>query len=111
MPGLNGRGPMNEGPMTGRGLGRCRPAAAANLAQGPVQGSAVNSGDPLRRIDPNNYNPGPVADANVVYGRGRGGQPWGGGANQAFGRGFGGPGGGRGAGRGLGLGRGRGWRR
>lgn len=23
MPGLNGKGPMNEGAMTGRGLGRC----------------------------------------------------------------------------------------
>lgn len=107
MPGLNGRGPMNEGPMSGRGLGRCRPAAGAADSQNQAAGAA----DPLRKIDPANYQ-APVED-EAVYGRGRGGQPRGGGANQAHGRGFGGPGGGRGRGRGRGqgMGRGRGFQR
>jgi len=103
MPGLNGKGPQGEGPLTGRGLGRCRPAAS--------EGADVRrSGDQLKKIDPDNFNPNPTAAGdNVVYGRGQGGLPRGGGACQAFGRGFGGPG--AGGGRGLGRGGGRGRRR
>ncbi|NPA25087.1 MAG: DUF5320 domain-containing protein [Deltaproteobacteria bacterium] len=107
MPGLNGKGPQGEGPLTGRGLGRCRPTATDATDQ-------RRSGDQLRKIDPNNYNSNTVATGdNVVYGRGQGGLPRGGGACQAFGRGFGGPGagGGRGLGRGAGQGTGRGRRR
>ncbi|MBN2810008.1 MAG: DUF5320 domain-containing protein [Deltaproteobacteria bacterium] len=84
MPGLNGRGPQNQGPLTGRGLGNCRPAK-----------NAENLNDQLRKVDPENLESSAVqADAAVVYGRGRGGQPRGGG--QGLGRGCGG---GRGRGR------------
>jgi len=101
MPGLNGKGPQGEGPLTGRGLGRCRPAATDTTDQ-------QRSGDQLRKIDPDNYDPNPAAaDDNVIYGRGQGGLPRGGGACQAFGRGFGGPGAGGGRGPGRGGGRGR----
>jgi len=62
MPGFDGTGPMSQGPMTGRGMGYCG------------TGSGVPTG------------------GAPVYGRGRGGQPWGGG------RGFGGGRGLRGAG-------------
>ena len=95
MPGLNGKGPMNEGPMTGRGLGRCRPAAGRRENQ-----QAADFQDQLKRIDPENYSA--VTADDTVYGRGRGGLPRGGGACQAFGRGFGGPGAGGGRGRGRG---------
>ena len=40
MPGFNQQGPNNEGPMTGRGMGRC--------ATGPIAGSSVSSG-PVER--------------------------------------------------------------
>lgn len=32
MPGLNGTGPQGQGPMMGRGMGRCNPANAAVTA-------------------------------------------------------------------------------
>ncbi len=108
MPGMNGKGPQGEGPLTGRGLGRCRPAAQSAADQQPLK-------DQLKRIDPDKYNANPASGAEgAVYGRGQGGLPRGGGACQAFGRGFGGPDGGsgqgpgQGPGRGLGRGRGRG---
>jgi hypothetical protein len=89
MPGLNGKGPRNEGSMTGRGLGNCRPA--------DNRANDSNFNDQLRKINPDDLkqeaanNPDPV-----VYGRGRGGIPYGGG--------------GQGLGRGQGSGRGRGRR-
>jgi len=90
MPGLNGNGPENEGPMTGRGLGRCRPAN--NRA------NDSNFNDPLRKINPDEINPGAGSNADpAVYGRGQGGLPRGGGQ-------------GLGQGRGMGLGRGNGGR-
>jgi len=46
MPGLNGKGPQNEGSMTGRGLGNCRPT-----------NSDENLNDQLRKVDPNNLKP------------------------------------------------------
>ncbi len=91
MPGLNGKGPQNEGPKTGRGLGNCRPAE--NRA------NDSNFNDQLRKINPDEPQPagaGNNADP-VVYGRGRGGLPRGGGQGQGLGRGNGG----RGRGRGL----------
>ncbi len=97
MPGLNGKGPLGDGPMTGRGLGRCRTGA------NPADQRQFN--DQLKRIDPENYNANTApADNTTVYGRGRGGQPYGGGACRAQGRGPGGPGSGRGQGRGRGRG-------
>ncbi len=89
MPGLNGKGPQNEGSMTGRGLGNCRPT-----------NSDENLNDQLRKVDPNNLKPATnPADDQVVYGRGQGGQPRGGGGKglgQGLGRGRGGGGRGRG---------------
>ena len=89
MPGLNGKGPQNEGPMSGRGLGNCRPAD-----------NNEKQNDQLRKVDPNNLEPSTTqTDDQVVYGRGRGGQPRGGGG-QGLGQGLGrGRGGGQGRGR------------
>lgn len=39
MPGLNQTGPMGQGPMTGRGLGRCADAAWKSNAKSPNQNS------------------------------------------------------------------------
>ena len=89
MPGLNGKGPQSEGPMSGRGLGRCRPASSDESGQ--------NLNDQLRKVDPDNLEPAAdQADGQVVYGRGQGGLPRGGGGGQGLGRGRGGGGRGRG---------------
>ena len=89
MPGLNGKGPQNEGSMTGRGLGNCRPT-----------NNNENQNDQLRKVDPNNLEPAAnQAGDQVVYGRGQGGLPRGGGGQglgQGLGRGRGGGGRGRG---------------
>ncbi|MCD6534194.1 MAG: hypothetical protein J7L25_08990 [Deltaproteobacteria bacterium] len=89
MPGLNGKGPQSEGPMSGRGLGNCRPAS-----------SDENQNDQLRKVDPNNLEPAAnQAGDQAVYGRGQGGKPRGGGGQglgQGLGRGRGGGGRGRG---------------
>ena len=86
MPGLNGKGPQNEGPMSGRGLGNCRPA-----------NSDETQNDQLRKVDPDNLEPtAPQSGEQVVYGRGQGGLPRGGGGGQGLGRGRGGGGQGRG---------------
>jgi len=89
MPGLNGKGPQNEGSMSGRGLGNCRPA-----------NSGEKQNDQLRKVDPDNLEPAaPQSDDQVVYGRGQGGKPRGGGGQglgQGLGRGSGGGGRGRG---------------
>ncbi|MBU2502105.1 DUF5320 domain-containing protein [bacterium] len=81
MPGENGRGPLGQGPRTGRGLGRC--------------------GVPQRDDQPVNETPAPDGQ-----GQGRG---FGRGLGRGFGRGAGlGAGGGRGRGFGPGRGWGRG---
>ena len=89
MPGLNGKGPQSEGPMSGRGLGNCRPAD-----------NSENLNDQLKKVDPNNLEPAAKqTDEQVVYGRGQGGLPRGGGGQglgQGLGRGRGGGGRGRG---------------
>ena len=93
MPGLNGKGPQNDGPMTGRGLGNCRPANNDESDQ--------KLNDQLKKVDPDNLEPTTTpTDEQVVYGRGRGGQPRGGGGQglgQGLGRGRGGGGRGRGS--------------
>jgi len=61
MPGFNRRGPMGQGPMTGRGRGFC----AQEVTRTPPE------------------NPPP----DVVFGVGRGGIPWGCGRGRAFGGG------------------------
>ena len=89
MPGFNGKGPQNEGPMSGRGLGNCRPVSSDENEQ--------NLNDQLRKVDPNNLEPAaPQTGDQVVYGRGQGGLPRGGGGGQGLGRGRGGGGRGRG---------------
>ena len=89
MPGLNGKGPQNEGSMSGRGLGNCRPA-----------NSNDQQNDQLRKVDPDNLEQAAnQAGDQAVYGRGQGGKPRGGGGQglgQGLGRGRGGGGRGRG---------------
>lgn len=80
MPGLNGKGPQNDGPMTGRRLGRCRPA--------DNRASDSNFNDQLRRVNPDEIKPGVGTNSEpLIYGRGQGGLPRGGG--QGLGRGNG----------------------
>lgn len=83
MPGFNGQGPDNQGPMSGRGLGKCRPPADSTADEEP------QSQDQLKKIDPNQVND----NSDQVYGQGRGGRPRGGGQGRGLG-------GGRGSGRG-----------
>jgi len=79
MPGFNRTGPQGNGPMTGRGFGRCRmapvpaqePATAAQLAHDD-NGFAMSRGS---------------AQNIPVYGRGRGGIPCGCGQGFGFGGG------------------------
>ena len=86
MPGLNGKGPDNEGPMTGRGLGNCRPAKNRT--------NDSNLNDQLRKINPDDLKAGAANNPDpVVYGRGRGGLPRGGGRGSGRGRGRGNGGG------------------
>ncbi len=65
MPGFNGRGPLNEGPMTGRRLGRCTANDATDYR--PGFGAGFHGGG---------------------YGRGIRGSHWNGGGN-GWGRGYG----------------------
>lgn len=75
MPGCNRTGPRGQGPMTGRGMGYCRPAIQNEQTENTVEATGTpGTGVP----QPANL-PG-----QVEYGRGRGGIPCG------CGRGFGG---------------------
>jgi hypothetical protein len=82
MPGLNRRGPEGEGPMTGRGRGRCNPSNRAVNSFDASAGSGMNA--PFRL----------GAAGSMGQGAGRG-------MGQGVGRGMG-----QGAGRGLGQGQG-----
>ncbi len=84
MPGLNRRGPMGKGPMTGRRMGRCIPEN-----KGKTDEEILQDRDSAFQQEQ-------VADRGLGLGRGRG-----------LGRGLG-FGGGRGLRRGLGFGYGRG---
>ncbi|MFO7816503.1 MAG: DUF5320 domain-containing protein [Thermodesulfobacteriota bacterium] len=44
MPGFNGTGPMGQGPVTGRGMGRCTGAAAPGAAPGAGMGFGMGRG-------------------------------------------------------------------
>ncbi|HDS16318.1 MAG TPA: hypothetical protein ENN66_06850 [Proteobacteria bacterium] len=91
MPGLDGKGPLNQGPQSGRGLGRCRPAGKSSASQ-----TAETVSDQLIKIDPENLDNSTPADRDEeIMGRGRGGRPRGCGRGQGGG---GGAGGGRGRG-------------
>ena len=69
MPGLNGTGPQANGPMSGRGLGRCRTVVApAQEPAAPVQQVNEECEAALWQESVQN---------NPVFGRGRGGVPCG----------------------------------
>jgi len=75
MPGLNGTGPRANGPMGGRGFGRClRIVAPAQESAALVQQVNEESGTAISQESAQN---------NSVFGRGRGGFP------RGCGRGFG----------------------
>ena len=79
MPGLNGTGPQGNGPMSGRGFGRCRMATA------PAQVPAATA-QPAH--DENGLAMTQASEQNIpVYGRGRGGIPCGCGRGFGFGGG------------------------
>lgn len=79
MPGLNGTGPQANGPMSGRGFGRCRTIVA------PAQEPAA----PVQQANEGNESAMPQESAqnNPVFGRGRGGVPCGCGRGFGFGGG------------------------
>ena len=78
MPGMNRTGPMGQGPMTGRGQGRC------------AQGSAAGRGSRSSFPDTAGYGYGYGRSLGRARGRGRGcGQGYGRGFGPAYGRGFG----------------------
>ena len=79
MPGLNGTGPQANGPMSGRGFGRCRTIVAP--AQEPAV--AVQQADEERGTAISQES----AQNNPVFGRGRGGVPCGCGRGFGFGGG------------------------
>lgn len=80
MPGFNGTGPRGDGPMSGRGFGRCRTVDAE-----PAQESAV----PVLKANAGSEPAISQGSAqNVpVYGHGRGGIPCGCGRGYGFGGG------------------------
>jgi len=43
MPGFNGTGPSGKGPMTGRGMGKCRPQGNADKSKEASAGSNKKS--------------------------------------------------------------------
>jgi len=79
MPGLNGTGPQANGPMSGRGFGRCRTIVApAQESAARVQQADEESGTAISQDSVQN---------NPVFGRGRGGVPCGCGRGFGFGGG------------------------
>jgi len=44
MPGRDGKGPESQGPMTGRGMGRCGPGDQPGPTYGPASGRGRNNG-------------------------------------------------------------------
>jgi hypothetical protein len=79
MPGLNGTGPQANGPMSGRGFGRCRKIVAPSQESvAPVQQVNEESGTALLQKSVQN---------TPIFGRGRGGVPCGGGRSFGFGGG------------------------
>jgi hypothetical protein len=84
MPGFNGTGPAGEGPMTGRGFGRCR--------FGPVRRESVTPPEQTQEAGAPQevqlaQQPQETVPPVPVYGVGRGGIPWGCGRGRNFGGG------------------------
>jgi len=79
MPGLNGTGPLANGPMSGRGFGRCRTIVApAQESAAPVQQTDEEKGTAIPQESVRNTS---------IFGRGRGGVPCGCGRGFGFGGG------------------------
>ncbi len=55
MPGLNQRGPMNQGPMTGRGTGRCAAPSQGTEREWRAAGYGQNRGMGRRRCQQNRW--------------------------------------------------------
>jgi hypothetical protein len=74
MPGFKGTGPAGEGPMTGRGFGRCWFGPVRRESVTPVEqtqeAGAPQEGQPALL-------PRETGTQTPVYGVGRGGIPWG----------------------------------
>ncbi|MGC9434773.1 MAG: DUF5320 domain-containing protein [Methanomicrobiales archaeon] len=83
MPGMDGTGPMGEGPMTGRRMGWCNPAYRYGTAAPP----AYQPPAAPPQAAPPAYAPPYAAPGGAVYGVGRGGLPRGGGRGFCGGRG------------------------
>lgn len=81
MPRFDGTGPIGRGPMTGRGFGYCR--TAYQPTQQPVAPSGENQTGATTENIP--VYQSPVQGQTPVYGRGRGGIPYGGGRGCASG--------------------------
>jgi len=77
MPGLNGTGPVGNGPMSGRRFGRCR---MANVPAATAQPAHDENGRAMTMTQASEQN-------NPVCGRGRGGIPCGCGRGFGFGGG------------------------
>lgn len=87
MPGLDGTGPLGRGPMTGWGMGRCRPYGIAPVPPQTQQQDTRTAAEQGTQVPPGQSPAGIVGPRGypVVYGRGRGGIPWG--RGRGFGRG------------------------
>ncbi len=80
MPGYDTTGPGGSGPLTGKGLGRCKAGYKSELKQsGSIEEQSNENCEPLMRQDQ-------LQDGRV-YGRGRGGIPCGCGRGSGFRRG------------------------
>jgi hypothetical protein len=76
MPGFDGTGPFGQGPMTGRGFGRCR--SEAGIAAGSPAYPTLKQVQESAQAQ---------MERPLVYGRGRGGIPFGCGRGFGFGGG------------------------
>lgn len=58
MPGFNGTGPLGQGPVTGRGMGRCTGAVPAGAV--PARGFGFGMGRGFGRGRGRGFGPGPM---------------------------------------------------
>ena len=104
MPGFDRKGPNNEGPKTGRGLGKCNPESDNDLN---LEDDELRGGRGRRFRFGQGWWKGRNRGAGIGRRSGRG-AGWGaGGAGRGAGRGAGGSGRGAGRGPGQGFGQGR----
>ncbi|MFP4167548.1 MAG: DUF5320 domain-containing protein [Desulfonatronovibrionaceae bacterium] len=60
MPGFNGTGPLGQGPVTGRGMGRCTGAVPAGAVPGRGFGFGFGMGRGFGRGRGRGFGPGPM---------------------------------------------------